>query len=503
MDIMTKFTIFHISDLHFSEGTDLSNPAHTHSVRRLTGLQRALNAFKEKDFLIVSGDISNLGDRQSLINASGFIFDTIPIGKGKMIGLNASIEKCGIVPGNHDAWNSPSLYEGRTLLDRRQKALENYNFAFKDHQIDPEYGSYYRWLEKDGHGLYMAFVDSCFLGDTEDNKDSTFGNIRYDQAIAKGKLTVDQTERLLELHDLGMKGRLPKSTNNDAFIEKDIFAQSLKILIMHHYIFEPPGHSSDYFMRISHRDIVFRNIAMSDFDILLCGHKHIPAFDIHSYGAHFDGRAMNRYVINCFRRFIGLHSLPLQFEVYKGRYISKALTFVTSILHKMTKRNKPNADSKEIADDVLELLKDGLDNPDGLEKKIKTFINEKGVLGAEILNKGELKDIKKRISIGLSVEERKKLKDVSNKIMKIAKKLKSKTFIQAMSGASVKKAGGEERIRSFNKYDIFRTNDSWELNESRYEWDYSSDSFSLEDPFEVHHTFKKRNVFSRENTGRK
>ena len=25
----TKFTILHISDHHFSEGTDLSNPAHT------------------------------------------------------------------------------------------------------------------------------------------------------------------------------------------------------------------------------------------------------------------------------------------------------------------------------------------------------------------------------------------------------------------------------------------------------------------------------------------
>ena len=136
---------------------------------------------------------------------------------------------------------------------------------------------------------------------------------------------------------------------------------------MHHYIFEPPGHSSDYFMRISHRDIVFRNVAMSDFDILLCGHKHIPAFDIHSYGDHFDGRAMNRYVINCFRRLIGLHSLPIQFEDNKGRYISKALTFVANILHKIVKRQKPNAESKEIADDVLELLKGGLDNPDELE----------------------------------------------------------------------------------------------------------------------------------------
>jgi len=47
---------------------------------------------------------------------------------------------------------------------------------------------------------------------------------------------------------------------------------------MHHYLFEPPEQSSDYFMRIQDRDVVFRNLALSDFDVLLCGQKHVTAF---------------------------------------------------------------------------------------------------------------------------------------------------------------------------------------------------------------------------------
>ena len=401
-----EFNILHISDLHFSEGTDISNPAHSHSVKRLIGLESAIKSFNKNDFLIVSGDISHNGDKQSLINASGYIFDTIPIGKGKYTGLSISKQCCGIIPGNHDAWNAQVSGTG-SLLKRRQNSLENYNFAFTNHTIPSQSGCYYRWIEKTGSGIFIAFVDSCFWGDTEKHHESPFGTLRFDQAIAKGKLSVTQTEKLLEWHDLGMKGALEKDYKNNHYIDKDLFSQSLKILVMHHYLFEPPGHSSSYFMRIQHRDIVFRNIAMSDFDLMLCGHKHIPAFDTHSYGHHFDGKAMNRYLINYFRRMIGLHSLPIQLKDKKGKFWSKALTFFSNILVKMVKKNNPSLGAKDLADDVLELLKDGLEKPDELENKVKTFLHKNGISGADIIDDGELKDIKKRISIGLSVDERK------------------------------------------------------------------------------------------------
>lgn len=483
-----EFNVVHISDLHFSEGTDLSNSANTHSVNHLEGLETAIKKLNQVDFFVISGDISNHGDKQSLINASGYIFDTISIGKSKFTGLRIPYEKCGVVPGNHDAWNAKTT---GSLLDRRQCSLENFNFAFNKHTI-PSHGGYYRWIEKNGMGIYMAFVDSCFLGDTEKQDDSPFGTIRYDQAIAKGKLSIKQTEQLLEWHDIGMKGLLKKTDGSDEDIEKDMFAQSLKILVMHHYLFEPPGHSSDYFMRITHRDVVFRNIALSDFDLMLCGHKHIPAFDVHSYGHHFDERAVNRYLINYFRRIIGLHSLPIQFEDKKGKFWSKSLTMASSILLKLIKRREPNADPKTVANTVLELLKDGLDRPDELEKNIKSFLHDSGISGSEILDKWELKEIRKRISVGLSVGERKDLKVVANKITGISKTLGSKLFVQAMSGSSAKADRSNKKLRSFSHYTLIKKADGWKIQANRYKWDFTSNNFDIDNPIETEHFVKKR-----------
>src|SRR5437879_1478100 len=130
MDSENDFVLAHISDLHFSEGTDQSNPNHAHSIEHLIGIQNRLAALSAADCLIVSGDVSNHGDRQSLITANGWLFTTIPIGNGEYTGLNMPTERVRVVPGNHDAWNAT---ESGHLIDRRQKSLEHYNFAFPNH----------------------------------------------------------------------------------------------------------------------------------------------------------------------------------------------------------------------------------------------------------------------------------------------------------------------------------------------------------------------------------
>lgn len=484
-----KFVIGHVSDLHFSEGTDLSSPAHSHSMDHLIGLEKALGNINNLDYFVVSGDISNSGDKQSLINASGYIFDTIPIGAGKFTGLKLPPQKCGIVPGNHDAWNAE---KSGSLIQRRQKSLAHYNFAFNDHKIPSIDGCYYKWLESGGHGVFIAFVDSCFLGDTEENTDSTFGTLRYDQAIAKGKLSVDQSEKLLEWHDLGIKGHLPNPELADQCIDKDIFAKSLKIMIMHHYLFEPPGYSSDYFMRVKHRDVVFRNVAMSDFDIMLCGHKHIPSFDVHTYGHHFDERATNRYLINYFRRIIGLHSLPIQFEDDKGNRWSRALTFLSNILTKKKVSENPNASAEQISEEVIELLKTGLEKPEELERNVKAFIANNGISGSTLIEGAELREIRKRISVGLSQRERTTLKEVANKISGISRALATKPFLQVMSGSTVKATTQLEKLRCFNVYSFDREPDGWRMLAKRYQWNCALKEFDMANPFTTEHFVKKR-----------
>jgi 3',5'-cyclic AMP phosphodiesterase CpdA len=479
------FVLGHISDLHFSGGTDLSNPNHSHSVDLLVGLEKRLKELDPLDCLLVTGDVSNQGDRQSLITANGYLFSTIPIGKGQHIGLKRAPDNVRVIPGNHDAWNASTA---GTLLDRRQKSLEHYNFAFPDNEITKR-GCYYDWLEKEGNGLYLAFVDSCFLGDTEENRTSTFGTLRFDEAIAKGKLTVDQTEHLLEWHDQGMHGTLNNPRDPENCIDKALFARSLKILVMHHYLFEPPERKSDYFMRVQHRDIVFRNVALSDFDVLLCGHKHIASFDVHPYGDHFDERAVNRYMMNYFRRLIGLESLPIQFTDERRGKISKALTWMSQSIASWLKRNQPAANNAELAEKVFELLRGGLDEPDGLDRKIREFLHENGKVGASTLEPRELKAIQKRISVGFDKQQRKALRKIADGISAAAKGLMSRPFLQIMSGSSAKNFGPADKKRSFNIYRIHPLADSWELVSERYMWD--NNAFA-DKPFIQRHNFGRK-----------
>jgi hypothetical protein len=220
-----EFLLGHISDLHFSGGTDLSNPNHSHSIELLVGLEKRLQALPMLDCLLVTGDISNQGDQQSLVTANGYLFKTIPIGNGQHTGLKGLPDRVRVIPGNHDAWNASTA---GPLLDRRQKSLEHYNFACPGSEIT-ERGCYFDWLEKDGSGLYLAFVDSCFRGDTEENQTSTFGTLRFDQAVAKGKLTVDQNEHLLGWHDQGMRGT--EGAKKGIEVGVDLVSLRLKIRI--------------------------------------------------------------------------------------------------------------------------------------------------------------------------------------------------------------------------------------------------------------------------------
>jgi len=475
MDSASSFRLTHISDLHFSSGSDQSKDHHTHSIKHLQGLQQSITATDDMDILVVSGDISNKGDSQSLIMANGWLFKSIPIGGGEHTGLGLEERRLGIVPGNHDAWNAGS--DHGSLLDRRQRSIENYNFAFPQHAM-PESGCNFAWIEKGGAGLYIAFVDSCFLGDTDDGSESPFGVLRYD-ALAKGKLTVRQTEKLLEWHDSGMHGNLVPPGRDEA-IAKETFAKSLKILVMHHYLFEPPEKKSDYFMRIQHRDIVFQNIALSDFDVLLCGHKHVPSFGVHDYGDHFDKRAVERHMLNYFRRLIGLESLPIQFVNESGQYVGKSIGRLVQIIAAAFKRKRsssgegPAVDHDELADQVFRMLLAGLEKPEELRRNVERLVRDLGEAGASALEPDELKRIQKRISTALSMADRKRLRAVADEVTKIAQRLKSRAFVQIMSGSSAKMPSHREQGRSYHTYDISQMDGHWQLVCQRFDWNGST-----------------------------
>jgi len=478
------FVFAHISDLHFSSGASQRNPNHSHSIYELKGLEVSLKN-KDLDLLILSGDITNYGDHDSLCRAYDWLFKKFTIGEGEDIGLEFEQKKLGVVPGNHDAWNSRS--DSGDLKERRQKSLVNYNDVFINHRIDSKEPAYYDWLEKGDNGIYLVFLDSCFLGEQRDEKDNL---IPYVDDIARGKLSIEQSELLLEWHDRGTDGSLENPRNQGEIIDKKKFAKSLKILVMHHYIFEPPNATNDYFMKLNHRDIVFKNVALSDFDILLCGHKHLASFDPHTYGHHMDPRASHRYLLNYFRRMLGIHSYPIQYVDEDGKRFPKSVTFLINVISKMIKKKEVAISNSQI-DEMSNILLKGIDEPKTLEKEIKLFIQKHGLTGSEFLSNHEANEIQKRISVKLSVPERKKLKEVASNITKITKSLKSKTFLQIMAGSSAKAISHKDTERSFNIYKIKPIINGWELTSERYPWNYEEIKFE-DEPIRHSHPFVRQ-----------
>src|SRR5436305_6738768 len=302
---MPTFRIIHLSDLHFSTGTSAAGQ-HTHSIPHLRAIEARLKG-EEYDRVVVSGDISNTGDFNSLDTAHRWLTQTINAGNGEYLGLQIPPEKLIVVPGNHDAFNAT---RDDSLLQRWQKSLVNFNSVFSGHRLREPFRVGYHWLERDGAGIYIATVDSCYLGDPGSLAD-LFSGLDF---VAKGNMTVQQSKKLLEFYDGGVRGILEHPLHPDTLIDRSVFADSLKILVMHHYIFDPPQKAPETLMKLVDQQRVFTNLALADFDVLLCGHSHIGEPHLTSYGREFESRAQHRYFFNVFRRNVGIDSLPLQYE---------------------------------------------------------------------------------------------------------------------------------------------------------------------------------------------
>jgi len=103
---MTTFRITHISDLHFSENVSAGS-SYTHSIPHLILLQHIIGQQQQQkpfDRLIVTGDISNLGDKESLLKARDWLLSDFSVDGHVRTGLNLPPDALKVVPGNHDAY---------------------------------------------------------------------------------------------------------------------------------------------------------------------------------------------------------------------------------------------------------------------------------------------------------------------------------------------------------------------------------------------------------------
>lgn len=234
---MAHFRLAHLSDLHFSSGV-YAHAVHEHSIVRLRGVERF---FSDTTFdrVLVTGDLTNAGDPDSLLRARTWLFSDFETAPNDRIGLRLDPKRVIVVPGNHDAFNCRS--HSPKPLSLWQKSLDNYNTIFEEHSLRHPQSVRFDWVEKEGVGLFIVYADTSYIGDGElDDLPSFVHPLKGLPDMAKGKFTRAQTEQILEWFDRGVRGKLTAPGANE-HIPRQQFMDSLKIMVAHHYLFEAPG----------------------------------------------------------------------------------------------------------------------------------------------------------------------------------------------------------------------------------------------------------------------
>lgn len=433
-----------LSDIHFYESSDGSIDNYRHSMNCLKKIQATFEVDKP-DVLFVTGDITNIGDKLSLERAYQWIHDTIYV-DSNYYGLECKSRdiKVILVPGNHDAFNAPSH---GTNLKRWQSSLSNFNSVFPKYKFENEEGVDYCWLKKGLTHVFVCRVDSCYLGDSE--TDHLPGHLSLSR-IAKGKLSRGQSKQIMALYDKGLRGELLDQQKKP--IRAGDFMCSLKILVMHHYLFEPSDSRAEALLEIEDKKTVFQNIAMSDFDLLLCGHKHIAGIHPYSYLDHFDPRGKVRLAFNHVRRSVGISSLPLGTDI-NGRLQNRIVRFIIGFLV-LAKGGNGNF-SSEHSTEIIDILDRSLRHPEILREELMRYVQKRGeVEQAGLFDDDELRDLQARIAAKFTVEQRKQLARSAVSLKGLIERLGGRPFAQIVAGSSAKRSEVGAQSRALNMYDI-------------------------------------------------
>ena len=448
--------LMHISDLHLS--AEMHRDAQTvHSVDLLRGIQKITEA-ESPDYVLLSGDITDEGDGQSLLNAREWLFNDAPVGGEERIGLHLRPNQLFFVPGNHDAFNVSGPMP-RLLL--RQRSLQNFRSEFPHTSYltlgEDEYGCRYFWLSGSGVDIFLCVVDSSYLGDPSAGS-SGVANI---DRVACGKWLREQARSVLVWYDSGIAGKL-QLPDGTGLIPAAAFRRSLKILMMHHYLLEPPvgrRRVRDFALRIKNKDEVLHNILMADFDLMLCGHKHVLWADDRTYAQHLDPRATNRLLLTIFKRQLGLRSTPMVTD-RRGRMLKRAVLNGVFMLGSWFR-----AEGK---DGIPDLVERHLHDVGEFEKRLKEMCTDNNPQFEE-LDSAEIDGIIAALQ-ALSRPDRTELSRVATKQLREFKRtLGVRKFLHLMSGSSAKRTVRPDS-RALNIYDIRGDRDQIEVRYRRFVW---------------------------------
>lgn len=232
--------IIHISDLHISEHilrgpSDKSQIMHRygHDVAAFLALDRFLRETKW-DILIITGDISRIGNKESFEAARNWLENEMVFGDTR-IGLNLSkstTQRYVVVPGNHDRFNGQLT----------QHSLDNYHQEFP--VVRP--GEVKEIIIND------EIVNLHLFDSTEGNKTFAHGAIQ---------------QRCL--------------------VPKQLKEEHIDLALLHHHFLQPPKHPREADTELSNSAEVAAYMLSAGFDGIF--------FWAHAQGLHWTPKCRNTF----------------------------------------------------------------------------------------------------------------------------------------------------------------------------------------------------------------
>lgn len=463
--------LIHISDLHFDvrAGTTSSR---RHSFDYLEGIASLIKT-QEFDRLIVSGDITNSGDTDSLKHARDYITDSIPKPNGGRVGLGlGGFDKVVIIPGNHDAFNSSGLKAPyQSIMEAWQRSTTNFDAIFLEKPLPKPFGCNYDWVNVNGTPLYICYVNSCHLGDS--GAPNIFQFFRH---VARGDVSIKQTDRIKDFYFRGQRGVL-RVPDRSSEIPREDFSAAFKILVMHHYLVPPPGLRVEPMMRLRQQREVFMRLALCDFDVMLCGHSHVPHMHEREYSVHFSRRSRRRFQRAYAGRIFGTENFPRVLGPREERF---ALSDWSSFaLNCFIKYELVSATSDEIATTAaaIDNLRKALGSESAFKTSLRRVLANLADTGEMEVDREQLRRIHRRVIGTLTNGERVGFARLSKGLPALIRATRNRSFVQMSCGSSAKASSTFSPRRSIYIYDIDQSNNSWTLNRTEYLWDAQQSQF--------------------------
>jgi predicted phosphodiesterase len=469
VDDCTRFRIMHLSDFHFS--FDEAPTTLRHSLPHLREIEQVLEETKP-DIVIVTGDLSAQGDRNSLERAKNWLIANETFNGGSY-GLNLSgrLPKIPfvVVAGNSDFTKKPVGGDAESRIDT---TLRYFRHLFSDGEVSP--GVSYL---NDGQEFVFLFKLTIPPNSEECSRESPKNG--YSVAEIRDAYR-REWKRISKFHSDACRNGVCASEALIATPQQ--YTRSPKILITHQPLLE----GTPSMLESEVKDFL-QSLASIGIHVLLCGHQHVHLLEQQPLSKlkkkKDPTRSVHRYLLHSLGINVPLHwfggdgkRLPLGLGPFIVSLVEQAKSWIV---------NDSNTDRTDeaVISKCEELLREMLNS-----QEAQIPMRMIGQLKSQLLESHKDEESVNEVACieellkNLNYQQISKLREAckSKPVTEFYREFYKRSVIQCRCGSSGKINGPANRQRNLQVYDIVIFPEHWSMQCTVHPW--SNSKYSPDGP---------------------